>query len=270
MLGSDSQHCLQRRTGERERKKKRKREREKERKRKTEKGTLSRWTWSGISHLLSLQPSSYQSVNNNNTKMSLFLSGRESIMVVVGVTTGFAMGVVSKIFFSRQPLLPAVSDIDSDDEGNVMMVPAPSSSTEPHKLVLCVRTDLKMQKGKVAAQVGHATLGAYKAASRHNPAALRFWENEAQPKIALQISSLKEATDLQRHAKRLGLVTYMVYDAGRTQIAAVRICTYYPIPSQLSITPIVLTRSATDRPCSFAYAGEYDRPRRGTWSSQPY
>lgn len=93
---------------------------------------------------------------------------------------------------------------------------------EPHKLVLCVRTDLKMQKGKIAAQVGHATLGAYKEAQKHNAQALRTWEGQAQPKIALQVPSRDQATRLQNAAKRLNLTTYVVYDAGRTQVAAVR------------------------------------------------
>lgn len=34
------------------------------------------------------------------------------------------------------------------------------------KMVLCVRTDLKMQKGKTGAQIGHAVLGGYKRAMK--------------------------------------------------------------------------------------------------------
>ena len=39
--------------------------------------------------------------------------------------------------------------------------PAPSSDTERTKLVCLVRRDLGMGVGKVAAQVSHASLGAY-------------------------------------------------------------------------------------------------------------
>uniref|UniRef100_A0A7S1XF27 peptidyl-tRNA hydrolase n=1 Tax=Compsopogon caeruleus TaxID=31354 RepID=A0A7S1XF27_9RHOD len=88
------------------------------------------------------------------------------------------------------------------------------------KLVFCVRTDLKMTKGKIAAQCGHATLGAFKVAQRKDPNALGLWEAEAQAKIALQIKSAAEAVTLERKARALQLPTYMVYDAGRTQIAA--------------------------------------------------
>ena len=99
--------------------------------------------------------------------MSAPLTGRETAAMAIGVATGVAMGLVSRMLVQRRAALPAVSDIDSDDEGNADLVPAAAAAEEPHKLVLCVRTDLRMQKGKIAAQVGHATLGAYKAAVRH-------------------------------------------------------------------------------------------------------
>jgi hypothetical protein len=46
----------------------------------------------------------------------------------------------------------------------------------PFKLLLCVNNELKMTKGKIAAQCGHATLGAYKLASKHCASALHNWE----------------------------------------------------------------------------------------------
>ncbi|KAA8499097.1 Peptidyl-tRNA hydrolase 2, mitochondrial [Porphyridium purpureum] len=88
------------------------------------------------------------------------------------------------------------------------------------KMVFCVRTDLKMGRGKIAAQVGHATLGAYQIALRHAPQYCTAWERGAQPKIALQINSESEAIEMQRKAHRAGLVAYDVLDAGKTQIAA--------------------------------------------------
>lgn len=123
---------------------------------------------------------------------------------------------------------------DGDDNKGINPVLS-GSSTEPHKMVFCVRTDLKMQKGKIAAQVGHATLGAYKACARIRPEALRAWENDAQPKVALQIPSHEEAMRLHGAAKDLGLTTYIVYDAGRTQVAAVR--TFQTFSFLFALTP---------------------------------
>ena len=57
---------------------------------------------------------------------------------------------------------------------------------EDSKLVLLVRTDLKMGKGKVAAQCAHAAVAAYKAALRH-PNILKAWERGGQTKITLKV-----------------------------------------------------------------------------------
>ncbi|CDF41279.1 Peptidyl-tRNA hydrolase 2, mitochondrial [Chondrus crispus] len=150
--------------------------------------------------------------------MSSPFSLRDTLAGGIGVTTGFVLGLFTRTVFRRfRPQL--TSQYSSDSEEDIGWEPA-GSVGEAHKLVLCVRTDLKMSKGKIAAQVGHATIGAYKRAETRNPTALRIWEHNAQPKIALQVSSRHQAEALDREARRRGLVTYMVHDAGRTQIAA--------------------------------------------------
>lgn len=113
---------------------------------------------------------------------------------------------------------------DSDAEGNELG--DFSDSTEEVKLMLVVRTDLGMTKGKIAAQCGHATLAVYKTlagqASSNASASgiLRRWENNGQPKIAVQCKSEEELLLLQGQAMSLGLVARVIRDAGRTQIAA--------------------------------------------------
>ena len=91
---------------------------------------------------------------------------------------------------------------------------------EDTKLVLVVRQDLKMGKGKAAAQCCHATLAAYKQARRKCPEILRVWEATGQPKITLKCDTEEEMMLLLGQARSLGLVSYVVADAGRTQIAA--------------------------------------------------
>jgi peptidyl-tRNA hydrolase len=104
---------------------------------------------------------------------------------------------------------------DSADEGDER----DSVKWEPHKMVLVVRNDLKMGKGKIAAQCCHATLGAYKRAVRRTPLALECWEALGQAKVALKVDTEEELLLLATRAKELGLVHYVVVDAGRTQIA---------------------------------------------------
>ncbi|XVF42926.1 hypothetical protein PTKIN_Ptkin01aG0403900 [Pterospermum kingtungense] len=87
------------------------------------------------------------------------------------------------------------------------------------KLVLVVRNDLKMGKGKIAAQCSHATLGLYKKLLHRAPKALGRWEMCAQPKVVVKIDSEEDMLVLQERAKSLNLPTHITIDAGRTQIA---------------------------------------------------
>ena len=90
---------------------------------------------------------------------------------------------------------------------------------EDTKLVLVVRQDLKMGKGKAAAQCCHATLAAYKRAKRKCSDWLKVWEATGQPKITVKCDSEEELMLLMVKARSLDLVSYVVADAGRTQIA---------------------------------------------------
>ena len=62
-------------------------------------------------------------------------------------------------------------EIESADELEDSSMPI----VEECKMVLGVRMDLKMDKGKIAAQCGHATLASYKTALRMHPDYVRTW-----------------------------------------------------------------------------------------------
>jgi len=89
-----------------------------------------------------------------------------------------------------------------------------------NKMVLVVRTDLSMGKGKAAAQCAHAAVDLYKKASKDTPKLVRQWETFGQAKVALKApEGGKEALEiLQNKAKKEGLASVIIYDAGRTQI----------------------------------------------------
>ncbi|KAF4776455.1 peptidyl-tRNA hydrolase PTH2 [Colletotrichum scovillei] len=101
-------------------------------------------------------------------------------------------------------------------------------NNEECKLVLVVRTDLGMTKGKMAAQASHATLACYKSLSKiaaKDPSSsaakiLSRWENLGQAKIAVQIKNQDEMLELMGKARSLGVTSEVIADAGRTQIEA--------------------------------------------------
>ncbi|KAK6826115.1 peptidyl-tRNA hydrolase PTH2 [Apiospora arundinis] len=115
--------------------------------------------------------------------------------------------------------------VDASEGGSKPAVADMLKTNEECKLVLVVRTDLGMTKGKIAAQASHATLACYKTMSRFpagSPQAqlLKKWERSGQAKIAVQVKSQQELTDLRTRARSLGLTAEVIQDAGRTQIEA--------------------------------------------------
>ena len=78
----------------------------------------------------------------------------------------------------------------------------------------------KMGKGKIGAQCGHAAVGAYDIAIRHAPYSLAYWESSGGTKIALKAADDNTLFKIQEDARNLGIITYLVEDAGRTQIPA--------------------------------------------------
>ncbi|CAH0481109.1 unnamed protein product [Peronospora belbahrii] len=136
-------------------------------------------------------------------------------------TTAFLLGAATHYFISSHlqkgscSRASSQSSLGSSDDWEGK----DSASWVPHKMVMCVRTDLKMGKGKIAAQCCHATLGAYKRALKRTPDAVRTWENLGQAKVCLRVDSEEEMLALAEKAAECGLVNYVVVDAGRTQIA---------------------------------------------------
>ncbi|NPA86012.1 MAG: peptidyl-tRNA hydrolase [bacterium] len=84
------------------------------------------------------------------------------------------------------------------------------------KQSLVVRTDLKMSKGKLAAQVAHAAVGAFLEAPEKWR---KQWLAEGMKKVVLKVKDLQELMQIYRQAKDLGLPVFLVVDAGRTELA---------------------------------------------------
>ncbi|XP_049800019.1 peptidyl-tRNA hydrolase 2, mitochondrial-like [Schistocerca nitens] len=88
------------------------------------------------------------------------------------------------------------------------------------KMVLIVRPDLQMSKGKVASQCAHAALSCYKRCQTRAPDILNLWECVGQPKIIVRGDKDGEECllELKRRAEELNLVSCLIRDAGRTQL----------------------------------------------------
>jgi PTH2 family peptidyl-tRNA hydrolase len=113
-----------------------------------------------------------------------------------------------------------------------------SFKEEQYKMVIAVRDDLKMGRGKIAAQVGHGgniknnlVLGAYKMALKEYPENIKNWEEiSGTAKIVVSVNSEEELLKIRDKCKEKGLPFYLVRDAGRTQIApgSITVCACGP------------------------------------------
>lgn len=83
------------------------------------------------------------------------------------------------------------------------------------KLAIIVRKDLKMSAGKVAGQVGHASVMSYKFSNEDTK---NGWYYEGQKKIVLKVSNEEELVSLSQIALAKKLEVYFVRDMGLTQI----------------------------------------------------
>lgn len=81
------------------------------------------------------------------------------------------------------------------------------------KQVIVVRKDLKLSKGKMAGQVAHASVSAAEKSKWKLD-----WLRGLQKKSVLKCSNLNELTEIYEVAKRQGLPTEIIRDAGRTHI----------------------------------------------------
>lgn len=93
-----------------------------------------------------------------------------------------------------------------------------NSSDFSFKQVIVVRTDIKMSKGKIAAQAGHAAVSAAEYARKNRPEWWSPWINEGQCKIALKVSSEKEILELERRARTANLPIALIVDRGLTEL----------------------------------------------------
>ncbi|KAL0478106.1 peptidyl-tRNA hydrolase [Acrasis kona] len=166
------------------------------------------------------------------------------VNVATTCVIAFVVGVVAtKIYVSRYQPSASVKQHDiktvddpilqddlysEDSEDDDDEYETESDEDERCKLVLVVRTDLKMGSGKIAAQCGHATLGAFRdvlrkyrknKSTKNHLDWLKSWDESGCAKIAVQVKSLDDMERIYKAAKDAGLPVHKVIDAGKTQIA---------------------------------------------------
>jgi peptidyl-tRNA hydrolase, PTH2 family len=84
------------------------------------------------------------------------------------------------------------------------------------KLIIVMRADLGMGRGKIAAQASHAAVAA--ALASIGSGDFRAWLRDGQPKVVLRANSGEQLELLAEQASAAGLPVQVIHDAGRTQV----------------------------------------------------
>jgi PTH2 family peptidyl-tRNA hydrolase len=87
-----------------------------------------------------------------------------------------------------------------------------------YKQVIVFRSDLKLSKGKIAAQAGHAAVSAAQEAHNRHRDWWDAWLFEGQRKVTVKVKDEKELLELEEQAKELELPNALIVDKGLTEI----------------------------------------------------
>ena len=86
------------------------------------------------------------------------------------------------------------------------------------KLVIIVRNDLGISKGKMAAQVAHAAVNCAFKSKKSDSSNFKKWYSEGQKKVVVKGTNESLLRELQQHARDIGLTCSLVSDAGLTEV----------------------------------------------------
>ena len=86
------------------------------------------------------------------------------------------------------------------------------------KLVIAVRSDLELSRGKLAVQVAHAAVMAALEAKAHHRKWFADWVAEGQKKVVVNGGTLADLRALQAKARSMHVPTALVEDAGLTEL----------------------------------------------------
>jgi len=86
-----------------------------------------------------------------------------------------------------------------------------------YKQVIVINADVKMSKGKTAAQAAHAACEASEAARKMVPNIWQAWRNEGAKKVILAASEI-ELIEIYKKAESMNMPRALIRDAGLTEL----------------------------------------------------
>lgn len=87
-----------------------------------------------------------------------------------------------------------------------------------YKMIIVTRKDLKLSAGKLAAQVAHAAVACALNTKKNNSKWFKKWMDNGGKKTVVKTDTEDDFLILEKKANELKLATYIVSDAGHTEI----------------------------------------------------
>lgn len=85
---------------------------------------------------------------------------------------------------------------------------------DPYRLYAIIRTDIEMDRGKIAAQMGHAYLEAYLLALEKRPETIPLYKKDQTIKIAMRAKKVQHLEDAYQKAFDAGIPSVLITDLG--------------------------------------------------------
>ncbi len=140
------------------------------------------------------------------------------------LAAGLACGLLANLLVRRHQLAGFSSGgIPGEASGSAASrVASLGAVSASNKMVLVVRADLEMGRGKACSQCAHAALECYRRASLEAPRLIRQWEAFGEKKVALRTmgkgNGEEELEELRKAAEEAGLAAALIRDEGRTEL----------------------------------------------------
>lgn len=173
-----------------------------------------------------------------NTSISSFMSGKYTVDLKTN-SPKYEYEILSRFDFLHtvqkfeifNNYVNYIDTVNLDDIGLVVrMFGIEEKQVIPTKQVIIVRKDLNMRKGKIAAQVAHASMKVLldrKTKSNSNTLSIELtdemqsWIDNAFTKICVSVNSESELEQRYNLANELGIPAALIVDSGRTEFNGV-------------------------------------------------
>ncbi|XP_015787961.1 peptidyl-tRNA hydrolase 2, mitochondrial [Tetranychus urticae] len=132
----------------------------------------------------------------------------------VGIFTGISVGLAISLYFRSKP--SPLSFLENLRQIVMGSKPKSPEGDVEYKMVLVVNQKLKMEKGVIVGQCGHAAISAFTKTLIKDSSKADYWASQGSKKIVLKGTDDEHLENLEKLASDEGLITGLIRDSERS------------------------------------------------------